>query len=196
MSPELLHPQQFGARDGRPTKESDCYALGMVIYEVLSGQVPFSRYEELYVLGRVINGERPGRPLGIKGVWFTDDLWATMELCWSSQPKDRPAIEVVLKRLITVSATWQPPPPNVGCDLDIFRHGLKQFFPIQVDHSEVSLDVDAPTSASYEPTVIQHPPQSDDTQPTSHHTRDVYMAGPNHPCLIVLPTQVTARRGL
>jgi len=37
MSPELLDPQRFGmpaAEDNRPTKQSDCYALGMVIYEV------------------------------------------------------------------------------------------------------------------------------------------------------------------
>ena len=33
MSPELLDPSRFGS-NGRPTRESDCYALGMVIYEV------------------------------------------------------------------------------------------------------------------------------------------------------------------
>jgi serine/threonine protein kinase len=35
MSPELLDPEKFGS-DGCPTRESDCYALGMVIYEVTS----------------------------------------------------------------------------------------------------------------------------------------------------------------
>ena len=33
MSPELLDPDGFGS-NGCPTRESDCYALGMVIYEV------------------------------------------------------------------------------------------------------------------------------------------------------------------
>lgn len=33
MSPELLDPKSFHT-DGRSTRESDCYALGMVIYEV------------------------------------------------------------------------------------------------------------------------------------------------------------------
>lgn len=33
MSPELLDPQRFDS-NGRPTRESDRYALGMVIYEV------------------------------------------------------------------------------------------------------------------------------------------------------------------
>ena len=33
-SPELLDAERFGAEGDRPTKESDCYAFGMVIYEV------------------------------------------------------------------------------------------------------------------------------------------------------------------
>jgi len=33
MSPELLDPTRFGS-NGRPTRESDCYALGMMVYEV------------------------------------------------------------------------------------------------------------------------------------------------------------------
>lgn len=34
MSPELFDPREFGLPRVRPAKESDCYALGMVIYEV------------------------------------------------------------------------------------------------------------------------------------------------------------------
>ena len=34
MSPELFDPARFGLPKVRLTKESDCYALGMVIYEV------------------------------------------------------------------------------------------------------------------------------------------------------------------
>jgi hypothetical protein len=34
MSPELLDPSRLDDRDPRPTKESDRFALGMVIYEV------------------------------------------------------------------------------------------------------------------------------------------------------------------
>ena len=41
MSPELLDPDQFGITDSRPTKQSDCYALGMVVYEVrASAMIP------------------------------------------------------------------------------------------------------------------------------------------------------------
>ena len=37
MSPELLDPERFGIpepEDSRQTRQSDCYAFGMVIYEV------------------------------------------------------------------------------------------------------------------------------------------------------------------
>ena len=37
VSPELLDPDRFEISDYRPTKQSDCYALGMVIYEVRTG---------------------------------------------------------------------------------------------------------------------------------------------------------------
>lgn len=48
MSPELLDPERFGASDDRPTKESDCYALGMVIYEVRpDANVPSSERSDL-----------------------------------------------------------------------------------------------------------------------------------------------------
>ena len=33
MGPELLDPPRFGS-DGRPTRQSDCSALGTVTYEV------------------------------------------------------------------------------------------------------------------------------------------------------------------
>jgi len=105
MSPELLDPDQFDLKDSRPTKQSDCYALGMVIYEVLSGQSPFALYRYTIVALKVIKGERPGRPEGLERAWFTDDLWETLELCWSPQPKYRPTIGAVLECLGPVSPT-------------------------------------------------------------------------------------------
>ena len=103
MSPELLDPEPFGLNDGRPTKESDCYALGMVIYEVLSGQVPFAQDKDTVVIRKVIEGKRPERPLGTQAVWFTDGLWEMLELCWNHQPCDRPSLKTLLQRLEVVT---------------------------------------------------------------------------------------------
>ena len=100
MSPELFHPELFGFADSRLTKESDCYALGMVILEVLTGQAPFACYEGYVVMRKVVDGERPERP---KEAWFTDDLWGTLEQCWSSRSKARPTAEAIFECLKRVS---------------------------------------------------------------------------------------------
>jgi len=112
MSPELLDPGRFGHGDGRMTKESDCYALGMVILEVLSGRPPFPGDSNVIVITKVINGERPGKPEGKEEVWFTNDLWEILKQCWLSQPERRPAIEAVLECLQRGSTAWQPLQPD------------------------------------------------------------------------------------
>jgi len=103
MAPELLDPEQFGFKDGLPTKKSDCYALGMVIYEVLSGKAPFAPDGVIVVMRKVTSGGRPERPQGVEGAWFTDYLWNMMELCWAHQPVARPTAETVLERLERIS---------------------------------------------------------------------------------------------
>jgi serine/threonine protein kinase len=108
MSPELLHPEQFGFKQSQPTKKSDCYALGMVILEVLSEEPPFARDKDFIVMRKVIEGERPERP---EGAGFTDGLWRMLEQCWLPSPKNRPTVEAVLESLGQVS-DWQPPTPS------------------------------------------------------------------------------------
>jgi serine/threonine protein kinase len=114
MSPELLHPEQFGLDNSRPTRESDYYALGMVIYEVLTGQLPFTPLKDLIVMRKVIDGERPGRPEGIRGTWFTDDLWEMLRLCWATHIQSRPSIVPVRECLDRVSSVWKPLPPQAN----------------------------------------------------------------------------------
>jgi serine/threonine protein kinase len=118
MSPELLYPSQFGLKDSRPTKESDRYALGMVTYEVLSGKAPFAASMDFIVMRKVIEGERPERPEGVQGLWFTDDLWGILNQCWAALPKGRPSIEAVLECLEQVSKGWKPPSQQMSEDVE------------------------------------------------------------------------------
>lgn len=109
MSPELLDPEKFDLKDGRPTKRSDCYALGMTIYEVLSGRIPFYRHGNLIAILVILQGEFPERPQGTDGAWFTDEVWGILERCWNPTPGERPEIEDVLQCLGSASRSWTPP---------------------------------------------------------------------------------------
>lgn len=114
MSPELLDPQKFGFEKIRPTQYSDCYALGMVIYETISGRSPFYQHVDLNVVVKVLAGEHPPRKAG-----FADSLWKTLELCWTSQPKGRPSIEDVLRCLEGSSSSSGPFSPWVDDERDM-----------------------------------------------------------------------------
>ena len=106
MSPERIAPEQFGFKNGHPTIPSDCYALGMVIYETISGNLPFHKYTDFQVYMKIVKGEQPHR-----GVRFTDDLWKMLEQCWTIQPGNRPSIEDVLTCLGTDSKLVVPQQP-------------------------------------------------------------------------------------
>ena len=96
MSPELLFPERFNLKEGCPTVASDCYALGMVIYEILSGKTPFYQHPNHTVVLKILAGERPLRPQGPVRRRFTDGIWEVLEHCWKHQPADRMRPNAVL----------------------------------------------------------------------------------------------------
>jgi len=115
MSPERIAPDRFGFKNSRPTIPSDCYSLGMVIYETISGHFPFHTDADLTVSLKVVEGKRPPR-----GAKFTKSLWGMLEQCWASGPNDRPSIEDVLRHLEMASNSLEPSSPraNEGADED------------------------------------------------------------------------------
>ena len=160
MSPELINPQRFGLENGRPTKPSDCYALGMVIYETISGHVPFHKDSNLSVLAKVLEGGRPPRE-----PYFADSLWKMLEACWEPQPGDRPSIETVLRCLET-----EPPLLDVGtvedgngsdsfddsfCEFPCFIPSAESYCPCSRVDTEVSF-VDFQTPGPVGPQVSRY----------------------------------------
>ena len=112
MSPELIDPRRFGLKKSRPTEPSDCYALGMVIYETISGHLPFHQDKDLTVFVKVLDGEHPSREAS-----FTDSLWKTLERCWKPRPDARPTIGGVLQRL-EIEVEIKIPPRVLDSEID------------------------------------------------------------------------------
>ena len=117
MSPELIIPQRYGVEGNRPTKMSDCYALGMVIYEVgvsvgdfklqvlkcaqvLCGYVPYHDMPRgLAIMTAISEGVRPEKPENAMDLGFTEALWETVEKCWAGDRSARPDVKEILSCL-------------------------------------------------------------------------------------------------
>jgi len=129
MSPELLDPERFGmpeSEGNRPTRQSDCYALGMVIYEVgacasklvvvdswlmetqvLCGHHPYLELpSDILAVHAITEGVRPIKPGGARQLGFSDELWRTVELCWLRDRDARPDVSYVLSSLNHAAAFW------------------------------------------------------------------------------------------
>ena len=122
MSPELLLGQTTS-----PSCQSDCYALGMVIYEVgvapftaivfhlihpqvLTGLRPFHHLGPFAVVVAVQKGERPQRPPKPKSLGLSNTLWELVRRCWDQSPEARPTAQQLLLYLQEASRSWVPPP--------------------------------------------------------------------------------------
>ena len=98
MAPELLHPTRFGLEKGVPSKEGDVYALGMTVYQVLTGQFPFHPKGQFEVVQVVVDGERPPKPENAEEVGMTEAIWELMGECWKENRAERPVMPEILRR--------------------------------------------------------------------------------------------------
>ena len=79
----------------KTTFASDIYSIGMIMWEISSGQPPFINYEHNYDLAMyIVNGIRPKIvariPLEYKSL---------MEQCWDADPLKRPDINTLWKKI-------------------------------------------------------------------------------------------------
>jgi serine/threonine protein kinase len=94
MAPELLVPSKFGLERSTPTAEADIYAVAIVVYQVLTGTLPFGKQTE--VVFKVLRGERPSKPENALELGLCDKVWKMLEECWQEERELRPPVENVL----------------------------------------------------------------------------------------------------
>ncbi|CAE6423353.1 unnamed protein product [Rhizoctonia solani] len=86
-------PELVTVNNCQHTKASDVFALGMTIYEVLTGKVPYHEIKDVApVILQIINRDIPTRPVSIPvGHASGDALWHLFTLCWKYEPEERPS---------------------------------------------------------------------------------------------------------
>ncbi|KAL5522444.1 hypothetical protein ACEPAG_8460 [Sanghuangporus baumii] len=97
----LATPASGGQMTVCHTKETDVWAFGMTVYELLDRQWPYGHLAEVQVLSAILSGQLPSMlqsfhnqsPLRntVKAI-----LWEMCERCWAREPKDRATIDTVL----------------------------------------------------------------------------------------------------
>ena len=98
MAPELLHWTRFGLGKRVPSKEADIYALGMTVYQVLTGKLPFYPKGEAEVMHAVFLGERPPKPENAEEIGMTEAVWELLGECWREDRTKRPVISEILRK--------------------------------------------------------------------------------------------------
>ncbi|KAF9783954.1 kinase-like domain-containing protein [Thelephora terrestris] len=133
MSPELLNPKDFGS-DGRPTRESDCYALGMLIYEFLTGLRPFPHVQAPPLILAILDGVRPEKPPHAESFGFSDTLWGLLQSCWSERSSTRPTAGELLDHIVSISPSWIPPTVYPAVMTDIAASNLPNSLSATLSH--------------------------------------------------------------
>jgi len=86
-APEIQWPEDYGTDKIVITKESDVYGMGMIVYEVLTGNMPYSKYNDTVTLAKIQAGELPQRPSN----GIDNSVWEFLEKCWNREPMHRPS---------------------------------------------------------------------------------------------------------
>ncbi|EED83249.1 predicted protein [Postia placenta Mad-698-R] len=102
MAPELFDPESYARKHAWPTKQTDVYALAMVMFEVMAGYVPWGKESEHRIIYKVISGHRPQRTDPKPYRRHSDVIWKLMERCWDQDWRKRPTTTEILRQLKNV----------------------------------------------------------------------------------------------
>ncbi|KAJ6551314.1 kinase-like domain-containing protein [Mycena capillaripes] len=100
QAPELF----LGQSPSQKHFGSDVYAFACVCYEIMTGKVPFHELpNDMVVMFKVAEGERPSRPMSCSGTTVLDSLWDLLQHCWEGRAEMRPKVPRIVERLVAPS---------------------------------------------------------------------------------------------
>jgi hypothetical protein len=68
--------------------------------QVFTSKTPFFQIgNDIVVLNKVLNGERPPKPVDCESVGFSDELWDVVERAWAAEPESRASLADFIKVL-------------------------------------------------------------------------------------------------
>jgi serine/threonine protein kinase len=102
IAPEVINGKEY-------TFKSDIYSIGMLMWEIASGQPPFINYnDDYYIAKNIVNGIRPkivpGIPFKYKNL---------MERCWNADPSERPDTSRLWNEIIEIKTYYHNNPDEL-----------------------------------------------------------------------------------
>ncbi|KAM0020975.1 putative protein kinase TKL-Pl-6 family [Helianthus debilis subsp. tardiflorus] len=95
MAPELL-----SGKSHMVTEKIDVYSFGVVMWELLTGDEPYTNMDCANVIGGIVNNTlRPTIP-----TWCDPEWKSLMQSCWSADPQERPSFLEISRKLRTMAA--------------------------------------------------------------------------------------------
>ncbi|KAJ3556831.1 hypothetical protein NM688_g1806 [Phlebia brevispora] len=102
-----------------PNLEADIYSLGLTIWEIYSGELPYQQYLQTGLLadGITARQDRPKRPHSLT----EDEVWGVVTECWAPKPEERPTAKHVQ---VSLSATQNRSARTPHLDPNMLKQGV------------------------------------------------------------------------
>ncbi|KAJ1302953.1 hypothetical protein OPQ81_003246 [Rhizoctonia solani] len=96
----------------KTTQAGDIFALGMIIFETITGIIPYAGSSDPVVMFSIASGKLPDRPQAHIpiGVEQADRLWSAITSCWAYSPNERPKAREVRSQLDGITSGDLPTP--------------------------------------------------------------------------------------
>jgi hypothetical protein len=115
-TPHWMAPELFGSSGY--SEKVDVYAFGMLLWEMLTQDVPYKGKTGIQIAMNVCKGERPPIPKGCP-----QGLSSLMTACWLEDPDKRPDFLVVFRYMESKGAMF---PDAAGDQVDIFSRYITE----------------------------------------------------------------------